>query len=46
VGGVPAALTALVPGNRAVRRTADGGIVGPEGEIIGPDVVAADDPVG
>ena len=36
VGGVPAALTALVPGNRAVRRTPDGGIVGPEGEIVGP----------
>src|ERR1700722_11987473 len=45
VGGVPAALTALVPGNRAVRRTPDGGIVGPEGEIVGPDVVAADGPV-
>ena len=36
VGGVPAALTALVPGNRAVRRTPDGGCVGPEGEIVGP----------
>ena len=43
VGGVPAALTALVPGNRAVRRTPDGGIVGPEGEIVGPDVEAAAD---
>jgi hypothetical protein len=32
VGGVPAALTALVPGNRAVRRTPDGRIVGPEEE--------------
>jgi predicted MFS family arabinose efflux permease len=31
VGAVPAALTALVPGNRAVHRTADGKIVGPEG---------------
>jgi MFS family permease len=31
VGAVPAALTALVPGNRAVRRTADGKIVAPEG---------------
>jgi MFS family permease len=36
VGAVPAALTALVPGNRAVRRTPDGVIVGPKGEIIGP----------
>ena len=44
VGGVPAALTALVPGNRAVHRTSDGGIIGPEGEIIGPDVVTADGP--
>ncbi len=35
IGAVPAALTALVPGNRAVRRTPDGGIVGPEGEIVG-----------
>jgi MFS family permease len=35
VGAVPAALTALVPGNRAVRRTPDGVIVGPEGEIVG-----------
>jgi hypothetical protein len=44
IGGVPAALTALVPGNRAVRRTPDGGIVGPEGEIVGPgaDVVEPD----
>jgi MFS family permease len=35
IGGVPAALTALVPGNRAVRRTSDGVIVGPGGEIVG-----------
>jgi hypothetical protein len=43
VGAVPAALTALVPGNRAVRRTPDGVIVGPEGEIVGPtgEVVGA-----
>jgi hypothetical protein len=33
VGGVPAALTALVPGNRAVRRTRAGEIVGPGAEI-------------
>jgi MFS family permease len=45
LGGVPAALTALVPGNRAVRRTPAGQIVGPAGEIVGPDVAAADDPV-
>jgi hypothetical protein len=45
VGGVPAALTALVPGNRAVRRTPDGAIVGPAGEIVGPDVEAAGAPV-
>jgi MFS family permease len=42
VGGVPAALTALVPGNRAVRRTSDGEIVGPAGEIGGLAVAAAD----
>ena len=42
VGGVPAALTALVPGNRAVHRTTDGRIVGPAGEIVGPVVAAAD----
>jgi len=35
VGAVPAALTALVPGNRAVRRTADGHIIGPKGEVAG-----------
>jgi len=35
IGAVPAALTALVPGNRAVRRTPDGVIVGPGGEIVG-----------
>jgi MFS family permease len=35
VGAVPAALTALVPGNRAVRRTADGLIIGPHGEVAG-----------
>jgi MFS family permease len=46
VGGVPAALTALVPGNRAVRRTQAGEIVGPGGEIVGPAVAAATDPVG
>ncbi|HEX4087423.1 MAG TPA: MFS transporter [Trebonia sp.] len=34
VGGVPAALTALVPGNQAVRRTAAGQIVGPDGEVV------------
>jgi len=37
VGAVPAALTALVPGNRAVRRTADGAIIGPDGEVAGAD---------
>jgi hypothetical protein len=36
VGGVPAALTALVPGNRAVHRTPAGLIVGPEGEVVRP----------
>ena len=46
VGSVPAALTALVPGNRAVRRTPAGVIVGPEGEIVGADVEAADSSVG
>jgi MFS family permease len=46
VGGVPAALTALVPGNRAVRRTRAGEIVGPAGEIAGPAAAAAADPVG
>jgi hypothetical protein len=38
VGGVPAALTALVPGNRAVHRTPDGEIVGPDGKVVGPAV--------
>jgi hypothetical protein len=42
VGAVPAALTALVPGNRAVHRTPAGLIVGPDGEAVGP---AAADPV-
>ena len=42
LGGVPAALTALVPGNRAVHRTAAGQIVGPAGEIVGPVVATAD----
>jgi MFS family permease len=37
VGGVPAALTALVPGNRAVHRTPAGEIVGPAGEVVGSD---------
>jgi hypothetical protein len=46
VGAVPAALTALVPGNRAVRWTASGGIVGPKGEVVGPDVQTADEPAG
>jgi hypothetical protein len=46
VGGVPAALTALVPGNRAVRRTRAGEIVGPAGEIIRQAVAAAADPAG
>jgi MFS family permease len=46
VGGVPAALTALVPGNRAVRRTRDGEIVGPGGEVAGPSVAPAAGPAG
>jgi hypothetical protein len=46
VGAVPAALTALVPGNRAVRWTASGGIVGPKGEVVGPDVQIANEPAG
>jgi hypothetical protein len=45
LGGVPAALTALVPGNRAVHRSPAGEIVGPAGEIVGPVVAAAEGPV-
>ena len=41
VGGVPAALTALVPGNRAVHRTPDGEIVGPDGKVVLPAVSAS-----
>lgn len=44
VGGVPAALTALVPGNRAVHRTPAGEIVGPAGEIAGPAAAGPVDP--
>ena len=42
VGGVPAALTALVPGNRAVHRTPAGIIVGPEGDAVSPDADPVD----
>lgn len=42
VGGVPAALTALVPGNRAVHRTPDGEIVGPDGKVVGPAEAVAE----